>query len=240
MNMPIALVTGGSRGIGRAIVARLIQDGYQVVNFSRRPPDALLPGETFRSVDLGDAAATREAACELAAERRVLHLVNNAGMIQVANIEDVIEAELQRTLALNLTAPVLLLQALLPAMREAQYGRVVNIGSRAALGKGGRTVYGASKAGLAGMTRTWALELAADGITVNTVAPGPIATELFNQSNPPGQPKTLALEASIPVRRVGQPEEVAHSVAMFLDKQAGFITGQLLYVCGGMSVGLAG
>ena len=117
---------------------------------------------------------------------------------------------------------------------------MVNIGSRAALGKGGRTVYGASKAGLAGMTRTWALELAADGITVNTVAPGPIATELFNQSNPPGQPKTLALEASIPVGRVGQPEEVAHSVAMFLDPRAGFITGQLLYVCGGISVGLAG
>ena len=205
MNTPIALVTGGSRGIGRAIVARLVQDGYQVVNFSRRAPDQLLPGETFRSVDLGDAAATREAARELAAER-----------------------------------PVLLLQALLPGMRQAGYGRVVNIGSRAALGKGGRTVYGASKAGLAGMTRTWALELAADGVTVNTVAPGPIATELFNQSNPPGQPKTLALEASIPVGRVGRPEEVAHSVAMFLDRRAGFITGQLLYVCGGMSVGLAG
>ncbi|CAB3631277.1 short-chain dehydrogenase [Achromobacter marplatensis] len=240
MNTPIALVTGGSRGIGRAIVARLVQDGYQVVNFSRRAPDQLLPGETFRSVDLGDAAATREAARELAAERPVLHLVNNAGMIQVANIEDVSEEDLLRTMALNVTAPVLLLQALLPGMRQAGYGRVVNIGSRAALGKGGRTVYGASKAGLAGMTRTWALELAADGITVNTVAPGPIATELFNQSNPPGQPKTLALEASIPVGRVGQPEEVAHSVALFLDRRAGFITGQLLYVCGGMSVGLAG
>lgn len=240
MNPPIALVTGGSRGIGRAIVTRLLNDGYQVVNFSRGAPEALLPGETFRSVDLGDAAATREAARELAAERPVLHLVNNAGMIQVANIEDVTEAELLRTMALNVTAPVLLLQALLPGMRQAGYGRVVNIGSRAALGKGGRTVYGASKAGLAGMTRTWALELARDGITVNTVAPGPIATELFNQSNPPGEPKTRALEASIPVGRVGTPAEVAHSVAMFLDKQAGFITGQLLYVCGGMSVGLSG
>ncbi|KGD92325.1 short-chain dehydrogenase [Achromobacter sp. RTa] len=240
MNNPIALVTGGSRGIGRAIVARLIEDGYQVVNFSRGAPEALLPGETFRSVDLGDAAATIAAARELAAERSVLHLVNNAGMIQVANLEDVTQEQMARTMALNVTAPLLLMQALLPGMRAARYGRVVNIGSRAGLGKGGRTVYGASKAGLAGMTRTWALELAADGITVNTVAPGPVATELFKQSNPPGAPKTLALEASIPVGRVGLPEEVAHAVAMFLDPRAGFTTGQLLYVCGGVSVGLAG
>lgn len=240
MNTPIALVTGGSRGIGRAIVARLLEDGYQVVNFSRTPPDNTLPGETFRSVDLGDAAATQAAARELAAERPVLNLVNNAGMIQVANIEDVTQEELARTMALNIAAPILLMQALLPGMRRAGYGRVVNIGSRAALGKGGRSVYGASKAGLAGMTRTWALELAGDGITVNTVAPGPVATELFNQSNPPGAPRTLALEASIPVGRVGRPEEVAHTVAMFLDPRAGFMTGQVLYVCGGVSVGLAG
>lgn len=240
MTTPIALVTGGSRGIGRAIVARLLQDGFEVVNFSRRPPESALPGERFQSVDLGDAAATAAAATALAAAQPVLHLVNNAGMIQVADIEAVTQDELARMVAVNLTAPLLLMQALLPGMRQAGYGRVVNIGSRAGLGKPGRTVYGATKSGLVGMTRTWALELGKAGITVNTVAPGPIATELFDQSNPPGDPGTVALEAAIPVGRIGRPEDVAHAVSSFLDRRAGFMTGQVLYVCGGMSVGLAG
>ena len=129
------LVTGGSRGIGRAIVARLIEDGYEAVNFSRGAPESLLPGETFRSVDLADARAAGEAARELAASRPVLHLVNNAGMIEVAGIEAVTQDALARTMAVNLVAPVVLLQALLPGMRAARHGRVVNIGSRAALGK---------------------------------------------------------------------------------------------------------
>jgi len=240
MNKPTALVTGASRGIGRAIAARLLADGFDVVNFSRTPPADPMPGETFRPVDLSDTEAAAAAARELVASRQVLHLVNNAGLIRVAPLADASPADMAHTLALNLIAPMVLAQALLPAMRAARFGRIVNIGSRAGLGKPGRTAYGASKAGLAGMSRTWALELAADGITVNTVAPGPVATELFNQSNPPGDPRTLALEAAIPVGRVGRPEEVAHAVAMFLHRDAGFITGQLLYVCGGVSAGSAG
>ncbi|ETH33935.1 oxidoreductase, short chain dehydrogenase/reductase family protein [Bordetella pertussis H897] len=174
MSRPVVLVTGASRGIGRAIAQRLLADGYDVVNFSRGKPADVLPGERFVPVDLSDTEAARRAATELAAQREVLHLVNNAGLIEVAGIDQVAPDAMQRTLALNLVAPLVLLQALLPGMRARGYGRVVNIGSRAALGKPGRSAYGASKAGLAGMSRTWALELAPAGTlgVVDTSATG--------------------------------------------------------------------
>ncbi len=235
-----ALVTGGSRGIGRAIVERLLTDGYEVINFSRTAPAQILPGEIFESVDLGDATRTREAIGDWTSKREILHLVNNAGMIHTAKIEDITLDQVDDMVSLNMVAPLLLTQGVIGGMRARKFGRIVNIGSRAMLGKSGRTVYGGTKAGIVGMTRTWALELAAQGITVNAVAPGPIATELFNASNHPDAPQTIKIRESIPVGRIGTPEEVAHAVCMFMDERAGFMTGQLLYVCGGMSVGLVG
>lgn len=240
MNKGTVLVTGGSRGIGRAVIRRMIDDGFDVLHFSRTPPPTLFEGEVFESVDLSDPKQTKEAIGDWSRKKDILHLVNNAGMIRAAAIENVSHEDVHDMVTLNMVAPILLTQALVPTMRARQYGRIVNIGSRAALGKEGRTVYGGTKAGLVGMTRTWALELAADGITVNVIAPGPIATELYEASNPPDSPQTQKLVASIPVKRVGKPQEVAHAVAMLMDERAGFITGQLLYVCGGVSVGQAG
>ena len=240
MSKGTVLVTGGSRGIGRAVIRRMIDDGFDVLHFSRTPPPTLFEGEVFQSVDLSDPKQTKEAIGDWSRKNDILHLVNNAGMIRAAAIEQVSLEDVHDMVNLNMVAPILLTQALVPTMRARKYGRIVNIGSRAALGKEGRTVYGGTKAGLVGMTRTWALELAVDGITVNVIAPGPIATELYEASNPPGSPQTQKLVASIPAKRVGKPEEVAHAVAMLMDERAGFITGQLLYVCGGVSVGQAG
>jgi 3-oxoacyl-[acyl-carrier protein] reductase len=156
-----------------------------------------------------------------------------------ASLEDQTLAQVDAAFSLNLRCAIQCTQALLPGMKEARFGRIVNMASRAALGKELRTAYAATKAGLIGVTRVWALELGAHGITVNALGPGPIATELFERANPAGAPRTQAIIESVPVRRIGTPEDVAHAAGFFLDERSGFITGQVLYVCGGLTVGSA-
>lgn len=233
------LVTGGSGGIGRAIAQRLTQEGYQIVNLDRVKPSTPVANEQYIEVDLLDIEATRAVLEALAQQGDVLRVINNAGFIRPATLEDTTTEDFQAVVNLNLRAPILVAQTLLPAMRRANFGRVINIASRAALGKELRTAYSATKAGLLGMTRTWAMESAADGITVNAIGPGPVATELFLSGNPPDSPKTKQILETIPVKRMGTPEDIAHAVASLVDDRAGFITGQVLYVCGGMTVGLS-
>jgi len=233
-----ALVTAASRGIGRGIAKRLTADGYTVVNLDREAPAELLPGESFIRVDLADREATAAALADAVAQHAPTRLVNNAGVVRPGPLEDVAVEDLEAVVSLNLRCSIQCAQALLPAMKAARLGRIVNISSRAALGKELRTVYAATKAGLIGMTKTWALELAAHGITVNAIGPGPIGTELFHAANPPDSPKTKAIVAGVPVRRLGTPEDIAHAAAFLLDERAGFVTGQVVYVCGGMTVGL--
>ncbi len=233
------LLTGGSGGIGRAIAKRLTDDGYLVVNIDKVAPKAPEAGEEFVCVDLMDWQAAKAALEPIAATGEVLRVVNNAGFIRPGLLEDAEIQDLQDVIELNLRAPLLVAQTFMPAMRQAKFGRIVNIASRAALGKELRTVYSATKAGLIGMTRTWALEEGAHGVTVNAIGPGPIATELFLSGNPPDSPKTKQIIDTLPVKRMGEPADIAHAVASLLDDRAGFITGQILYVCGGMTVGLS-
>jgi NAD(P)-dependent dehydrogenase (short-subunit alcohol dehydrogenase family) len=124
-------------------------------------------------------------------------------------------------------------------MRREGRGRIVNIASRAIYGKSGHSVYGATKGGIVALTRSWAIELAPHGITVNAISPGPVETEMFSTSNPPGSPATRALLAAIPVGRIGMPADIAAAVAFFLADDASFVTGQMLNVCGGLSIASA-
>ena len=233
------LITGGSGGIGRAIARRLSADGYMIVNIDKVAPESLEAGEEFVSLDLMDRDNAKPALQAIAKRGDVLRVVNNAGFIRPALLQDTTVEDFQAVIELNLRAPLLVAQAFLPAMRQATFGRIVNIASRAASGKELRTAYSATKAGLIGMTRTWALEEGAHGVTVNAIGPGPIATDLFLSGNPPDSPKTKKIVETIPVKRMGEPADIAHAVASLVDERAGFITGQILYVCGGMTVGLS-
>lgn len=227
------LVTGGASGIGRAIAAHGLEQGWEVVVIDRQ--DA----ELGRSIiaDLADVDSTAAALESALLNGPITRLVNNVGAVFPARLEDQTLTQLDQSHALNLRCAVQCAQAVVGGMKSAGFGRIVNMSSRAALGKELRTAYAAAKAGLIGLTRVWALELGGAGITVNGIGPGPINTELFMRANPPGSPQTQAIISSVPVGRLGRPEDIAHAAGFFLDEQAGFVTGQILYVCGGLTVG---
>lgn len=225
------LITGGANGIGAAIARRSIEDGYQPVIIDRTG-DGII-------ADLSNPDETEQALKTALAQGPITRLVNNVGVVRPASAETQTLDDLNLVLSLNLRCAMQCMQALVPSMKEAGFGRIVNISSRAALGKELRTAYAATKAGLIGMTRVWALELGKFGITSNAIGPGPIKTELFQKANPDDSPRTKAIINSIPVKRIGLPEDVAQAVSFMLAEQSGFVTGQTLYICGGMTVGVA-
>lgn len=231
----IAVVTGANRGIGLEVVRSLSRAGYSVIGLARTPPKEEFEGELIQC-DLGDRDAVKRACAQLAG-RTVSILVNNAGIIGVDNFENFTPENFERVMAVNVLAPLMLMNAVVDGMRRQHYGRIVNIGSRAALGKKERLSYSASKAALIGLTRTSALELAPSGITVNVVSPGPVETEIFYEGNPAKDGEPPPLVKSIPVRRMGQTQDIAAAVTFLTSPEAGYITGQTLLACGGLSVG---
>jgi NAD(P)-dependent dehydrogenase (short-subunit alcohol dehydrogenase family) len=232
-----ALVTGGSAGIGRSICEHLLNDGYTVVNLSRR--ESGQPHDRLHDypVDLADVDATRSVTDEVMATHRVTTVVHNAGVIRPALIEDVDLADLEYLTGLHLSAGIQIAQGALEAMKAQKFGRIVIIGSRAMLGLETRTSYSATKAAQVGLVRTWAMELGQHGITVNAVAPGPIVTDMFTEVVPEDSDKAEAIAQGLPVKRLGRPDDVARAVMYLVSPDNGFVTGQCLFVCGGASLG---
>lgn len=232
-----ALITGGSKGIGADLGQRLIAEGYSVVSISRGKPEWSDPKLSHVECDLLDAEAVEAAAAEIAGAHEVTHLIHNAGMIWPKLLEEVKPSDLTGLTQLHMGSALSLTQACLPAMKARRFGRILFNGSRAALGVPTRTAYSATKAGIIGMARTWALELAPHGITVNVVAPGPVLTDNFWGIIPKGSEREEELAKRIPVGRLGVPRDVSNAFLFFCNPENSFVTGQTLYVCGGGSVG---
>lgn len=232
-----AVVTGGSAGIGLEIVRQMLDAGYDVISMARRDPEMTHPKLKSVKVDLLDAQATIEASNEIAKNHGVTHVIHNAGVIWPNLLPDVTLDELQGLTQIHLGSAISLVQACLPHMESQHFGRIVMMSSRGALGLQTRTAYSATKAGMVGMTRTWALELAAKGITCNVVAPGPIQTDMFYDVVDAGSEREKNIAKGIPVQRLGRADDVARAVMFFADPANSFVTGQTLYVCGGASIG---
>jgi NAD(P)-dependent dehydrogenase (short-subunit alcohol dehydrogenase family) len=244
IDQPVAIVTGGTRGIGAAISKRLLKDGFKVIAAFRG--DAASAQRLEREVD-DDHFTTRQAdvtsaeacaglvASALTSFRRLDVLVNNAGGVVDHRPEDIREQEWNDALRLNLTSAFLMSKEAIEPMTVAKYGRIVNISSVAAtLGSPFQVDYAAAKAGLIGMTRSLARSVARSGITVNCVLPGAINTDLNDGLT---LTPSAAIAKSVPVGRFGEPDEVAHVVSSLVHANASYVTGVLIAVDGGLSMG---
>ena len=227
----LAVVTGGTRGIGRAVAERLRDGGARVLVTGTRPEGPAPAGCDYRVADFSDPAAT-EALARVLRTLRPAILVNNAGITRPQPFEEIETPEFLRVHRINLVAPLALSRAVLPGMRAARWGRIVNVGSIwGVISKAERATYSAAKFGLDGMTAALAAEVAGDGVLANCVAPGFVETDLMTNLLPEAQ--RAALAAQVPVGRFARPEEIAALVAWLCSPENTYVSGQQLVIDGG-------
>jgi 3-oxoacyl-[acyl-carrier protein] reductase len=242
-----AIVTGGARGIGAAISKRLASDGYAVAVVDLREEDTTstvneIVASGGRAIGIGadvaDAIAVASAVARTAAELGApTILVNNAGILRDNLLFKMTEDDWDAVMGVHLRGAFLMSREVQKHQVEAKWGRVVNLSSTSALGNRGQANYSAAKAGLQGLTKTLAIELGPFGVTANAIAPGFIDSDMLRATaTRMGITFETFLEGAakeIPVRRVGQPEDVAAMASFFCSSEAGFVSGQVVYVSGG-------
>ncbi|MEV6105261.1 3-oxoacyl-ACP reductase FabG [Streptomyces sp. NPDC051940] len=243
----VAIVTGAARGIGAATAVRLAEEGRAVAVIDL---DESACKDTVEKItaaggraiavgcDVSDAEQVEAAVARIAEELGApVILVNNAGVIRDNLLFKMSEGDWDMVMNVHLKGSFLMTRAVQKHMVDAGFGRVVNLSSSSALGNRGQVNYSAAKAGLQGFTKTLALELGKFGITANSVAPGFIATEMTAQTaariGMDFEDFKKAAADGIPVKRVGQPEDIANAIAFFTGEAAGFVSGQVMYVAGG-------
>jgi 3-oxoacyl-[acyl-carrier protein] reductase len=240
-------VTGAARGIGAAVAKRLARDGLVVGVIDLSEEDCAGTVEAIRAgggsaiaaaADVADEAAVTAALARVAAELGPpTVLVNNAGVGPRADLVEMTTEQWDTVLGVNLRGPFFATRAVVPYMIDAGWGRIVNMSSISAVGDAGRVDYASAKAGLIGFTKSIALQLGRHGVTANAIAPGFIVSDMTRASarrlGRDFEEYQRSAAQSIPVGRVGQPEDIAHAASFLVSPDAGFVSGQVIYVAGG-------